>query len=47
MAAGGLVLATVGGLVLLLPGSTLLLLSGIGYVISMLLFTIMPDSPNY
>lgn len=48
MAAGGLILATVGGFVLhLLPGSALLLLSGIGYIVSMLLFAVMPESPNY
>lgn len=48
MAAGGLVLATVGGLILhLLPGTILMVLSGLGYVISMLLFAIIPDNPNY
>ncbi|KAI9370025.1 major facilitator superfamily domain-containing protein [Aspergillus egyptiacus] len=48
MAAGGLILATIGGFTLhLLPGKLLLLISGIGYLISMLLFAIIPDNPNY
>ncbi|KAL2870573.1 major facilitator superfamily-domain-containing protein [Aspergillus lucknowensis] len=48
MAAGGLILATVGGFTLhLLPGKVLLMISGAGYVVSMLLFAIIPDTPNY
>ncbi|KAL4819571.1 major facilitator superfamily domain-containing protein [Aspergillus spinulosporus] len=48
MAAGGVILATVGGFTLHhLPGKLLLLISGAGYLVSMLLFAIIPDSPNY
>ncbi|KAF1962287.1 MFS general substrate transporter [Byssothecium circinans] len=48
MCGGGLVLATVGGLVLhMLPGRILLLISGIAYIISTLLFAIIPANPNY
>ncbi|KAL4921339.1 major facilitator superfamily-domain-containing protein [Aspergillus aurantiobrunneus] len=48
MAAGGILLATVGGFTLhLLPGKLLLLISGAGYLVSMLLFAIIPDNPNY
>ncbi len=48
MAAGGLVLATVGGLILhLLPGTILMVLSGVGYVVCVLLFAIIPETPNY
>ncbi|KAL4928805.1 major facilitator superfamily-domain-containing protein [Aspergillus undulatus] len=48
MGAGGIILATVGGFTLhLLPGKLLLLISGAGYLISMLLFAIIPDNPNY
>jgi MFS family permease len=48
MAAGGLILATVGGLILhLLPGTILMVLSGLGYVMSVLLFAIIPDRPSY
>ncbi|KAL2816006.1 major facilitator superfamily-domain-containing protein [Aspergillus cavernicola] len=50
MAAGGLILATIGGFTLhLLPGNLLLLISGLGYLISMLLFAILPQNqnPNY
>lgn len=48
MAAGGLVLATVGGLILhLLPGTILMVLSGLGYVMCVLLFAILPEQPNY
>ncbi|CBF86704.1 hypothetical protein AN2368.2 [Aspergillus nidulans FGSC A4] len=48
MAAGGVILATVGGFTLHhLPGKLLLLISGAGYLVSMLLFAIIPDNPNY
>jgi MFS family permease len=48
MAAGGLILATVGGFTLhLLPGKLLMLISGAGYLVSMLLFAIIPEDPNY
>ncbi|KAF2000975.1 MFS general substrate transporter [Amniculicola lignicola CBS 123094] len=48
MCVGGLILATVGGLILhILPGTILLLLSGLCYVLSVLLFAIIPTSPNY
>ena len=48
MAAGGLLLAITGGLILhLLPGTILLILSGTGFLMSMLLFAIMPERPNY
>lgn len=48
MCIGGLILATVGGLILhLLPGRILLLISGIAYVLSTLLFAILPASFNY
>lgn len=48
MAAGGLILATVGGLILhLLPGTILMVLSGVGYLISVMLFAIIPEQPNY
>ncbi|KAF2740123.1 MFS general substrate transporter [Polyplosphaeria fusca] len=48
MCVGGLILATVGGLILhLLPGTILLLVSGICYIMSVLLFAILPNSPNY
>ncbi|KAL4883158.1 major facilitator superfamily-domain-containing protein [Aspergillus karnatakaensis] len=48
MAAGGLILATLGGFTLhLLPGKLLLMISAVGYLVSMLLFAILPDSPSY
>ena len=49
MAVGGLVLATVSGFTLhLLPGKVVLLASGLGYLISVVLFaTIPPVDPNY
>ncbi|KAL4954355.1 major facilitator superfamily-domain-containing protein [Aspergillus filifer] len=48
MAAGGIVLATTGGFTLHhLPGRLLMLISGAGYLLSMLLFAIIPDDPNY
>jgi hypothetical protein len=49
MAVGGLVLATVGGFILhLLPGKVALLASGLGYLISVVLFVTIPlDNPNY
>ena len=49
MAVGGLVLATVSGFTLhLLPGKVALLVSGLGYLISVVLFaTIPPVNPNY
>lgn len=43
LAVGGMFLAITGGLVLhLLPGRVLLILSGLGYLISVLLFAVMP-----
>lgn len=48
MCVGGLILATVGGLILhLLPGRILLLISGTAYILSTLLFAILPQSFNY
>jgi hypothetical protein len=49
MAVGGLVLATVGGFTLhLLSGKVALLVSGLGYLISVVLFATIPsDNPNY
>ncbi|KAF2470034.1 MFS general substrate transporter [Lindgomyces ingoldianus] len=48
MCVGGLILATIGGLILhLLPGTTLLGLSGICYILSVVLFAIIPTNPNY
>jgi hypothetical protein len=48
MCVGGLVLASVGGMILhLLPGTILLLISGICYIMSVLLFAILPTEPNY
>ncbi|KAF1849273.1 MFS general substrate transporter [Cucurbitaria berberidis CBS 394.84] len=48
MCAGGLILATIGGLVLhLLPGRILLLVSGTAYILSALLFAILPVKFNY
>ncbi|KAF2182100.1 MFS general substrate transporter [Zopfia rhizophila CBS 207.26] len=48
MCVGGLILATIGGLILhLLPGTILLVLSGACYILSMLLFAIIPHNPNY
>ncbi|KAF9880575.1 major facilitator superfamily transporter [Colletotrichum karsti] len=48
MIVGGLVIGTVGGFTLhLLPGRVLLAISGTGNLISVLLFAIIPDNPNY
>ncbi|KAF2451906.1 MFS general substrate transporter [Karstenula rhodostoma CBS 690.94] len=48
MCIGGLILVTGGGFILhLLPGRILLLISGLSFVISVLLFAILPDNPNY
>jgi MFS family permease len=48
MCVGGLILATIGGLILhLLPGRVLLLISGSAYVLSTLLFAILPAHFNY
>jgi MFS family permease len=48
MAAGGLILATLGGFILhLLSGTILLVISGLGFLLSMILFAILPESPNY
>ena len=48
MAAGGLILATVGGFILhLFPGNVLLAISGVGYVLCVLLFAVIPNDPNY
>ncbi|KAF6816679.1 MFS multidrug transporter [Colletotrichum sojae] len=48
MIVGGLVIATVGGFTLhLLPGRVLLAVSGVGNLLCVLLFAVIPDSPNY
>lgn len=48
MCVGGLILTTIGGLILhLLPGRILLLVSGIAYIISVLLFAVIPVKFNY
>lgn len=48
MAIGGLVLATVGGFTLhLLSGKVLLVTAGIGYMVSVLLFALIPESFSY
>ncbi|MCJ1437827.1 hypothetical protein MMC27_007214 [Xylographa pallens] len=48
MIVGGLILATVGGFLLhVLPGTLLLIISGIGSILSVLLFAIIPDNPSY
>lgn len=48
MCVGGLILASIGGLILhLLPGHVLLLISGTAYVVSTLLFAILPQHFNY
>lgn len=48
MVVGGIVLTTVGGLTLhLLPGRILLIISGIGNVVSVLLFAIIPKGGSY
>ncbi|KAL0943024.1 MFS multidrug transporter [Colletotrichum truncatum] len=48
MIIGGLIIGTVGGFTLhLLPGRVLLAISGIGNLMSVLLFAIIPDNPNY
>ncbi|TQN64093.1 Drug resistance protein, partial [Colletotrichum shisoi] len=45
---GGVVIGTVGGFTLhLLPGRILLAISGAGNVLSVLLFAIIPENPNY
>jgi MFS family permease len=48
MCVGGLMLATIGGLVLhLLPGRIILLISGTAFIVSTLLFAILPETFNY
>ncbi|KAF7557740.1 hypothetical protein G7Z17_g476 [Cylindrodendrum hubeiense] len=48
LAVGGLLIGTVGGFTLhRLPGQLLLLISGIGNLVSVLLFAIMPPDANY
>lgn len=48
MAIGGLVLATVGGFTLHhLSGTLLLMVSATGYLLSVLLFSLMPSDPNF
>ncbi|TDZ16552.1 Efflux pump terJ [Colletotrichum orbiculare MAFF 240422] len=48
MIVGGLVIGTVGGFTLhLLPGRVLLAISGMGNLLCVLLFAIIPDNPNY
>lgn len=48
MAAGGVILSTVGGFTLhILPGRLLLILSGSGYVLSNILFALIPEGGSY
>ncbi|KAK8156329.1 major facilitator superfamily domain-containing protein [Phyllosticta citrichinensis] len=48
MAVGGMIISTVGGMVLHhLPGTVLVLISGVAFVISPLLFALMPHGANY
>lgn len=48
MPVGGILIGTIGGLFLhLLPGTMLMLLSVIGFLISNLLFALIPENPNY
>ncbi|CRK19166.1 hypothetical protein BN1723_011798 [Verticillium longisporum] len=48
MIVGGLVIGTVGGFTLhLLPGRVLLILAGLGNLVCVLLFALMPADPNY
>jgi MFS family permease len=48
MCVGGLILGTIGGLILhLLPGRMLLLISGAAYILSTLLFAILPENFHY
>ncbi|KAF3766894.1 MFS general substrate transporter [Cryphonectria parasitica EP155] len=48
MAAGGVILCTVGGFTLhILPGRLLLVLSGAGYLISVLMFALIPENGSY
>ncbi|MCJ1314822.1 hypothetical protein MMC15_000134 [Xylographa vitiligo] len=48
MIVGGLILATVGGFLLhVLPGTLLLIISGIGFILSVLLFAVIPENPSY
>ncbi|KAK2059011.1 major facilitator superfamily transporter [Colletotrichum caudatum] len=45
---GGITIGTVGGFTLhLLPGRVLLAISGVGNVLSVLLFAVSPENPNY
>lgn len=47
LAIGGLILALVGGLVLhLMPGRLMLIISGFGFLISVLLFALIPEDPQ-
>ncbi|KAH6663564.1 major facilitator superfamily domain-containing protein [Plectosphaerella plurivora] len=48
MIVGGLIIGTVGGFTLhLLPGRVLLILAGVGNLVCVLLFALMPENPNY
>ncbi|KPM45155.1 hypothetical protein AK830_g1331 [Neonectria ditissima] len=48
MVAGGLVIGAVGGFTLhLLPGQILLCISGLGNIVSVLLFALMPQNPSF
>lgn len=48
MAAGGVIISTVSGFTLhLLPGRVVMIVSGIGYLVSMLLFALVPDGGPY
>lgn len=48
MCVGGIVIATVGGYVLhLLPGTMLMLISGLGWILTSLLFALAPEGANF
>jgi len=48
MAAGGIILATIGGFTMhLLPGRVLLIISGLGSILSVLMFAVIPEDGNY
>ena len=48
MCVGGIILSTVGGYVLhLLPGTLLMLISGLGWILTSLLFALAPEGANF
>lgn len=48
MCVGGIIIATVGGYVLhLLPGTMLMLISGLGWILTSLLFALAPEGANF